>query len=137
MFGDEIPDIPAWLFHRIVIFIMKPGKATTDENSYRGLSMLENIFKMYSKAIATITAGPLRHIQNPHQFGFTKDKGCLEASRTAIDVIRSANLENKPLIVLSTDFFKAFDSISLDHVENCLHFYGYPDKFRTASMRLT
>ena len=70
MFGDEIPDIPAWLFHRIVIFIMKPGKATTDENSYRGLSMLENIFKMYSKAIATRTAGPLRHIQNPHQFGF-------------------------------------------------------------------
>merc|ERR1711867_1306 len=36
LFGEETPDIPAWLFHRIVIFIMKPGKATTDENSYRG-----------------------------------------------------------------------------------------------------
>ena len=52
-------------------------------------------------------------------------------------MIRSANLENKPLIVLSTVFFKAFDSISLDHVENYLRFYGYPERFRTAFMRLT
>ena len=70
------------------------------------------------------------------QQDFTKNKGCLEASRIAIDVIRSANLENKPLIIISTDFLKAFDSISLDHIDNCLRFYEFPTKFRTAFMRM-
>merc|ERR1711888_209563 len=112
----------------------QPSLAVTDLDSYRGLSMLENIFKMYSKTLANRLTPPLQHIQNIHQFGFTKNKGCLEASRIAIDVIRSANLENKPLIIISTDFLKAFDSISLDHIDNCLRFYEFPTKFRTAFM---
>ena len=41
------------------------------------------------------------------------------------------------MIVLSTDFYKAFDSISLDHVENCLNFYEFPEPFTTAFLRLT
>ena len=136
LFGENAPEIPQWLFHRIVLFILKPGKPVTDEDSFRGLSMLKNIFKMYSKLIATRMAAPLRHIQNPQQFGFTKNKGCLEASRSVIDSIKAANLEGLPLIVLSTYFYKAFDSIALDHVENCLRFYQFPEKFTTAFMRL-
>ena len=136
LFSDEAPEIPAWLFHRIVVFILKPGKPVTNEDSYRGLSMLENIFKLYSKILATRISTPLRHIQDPQQFGFTEHKGCLEASRTVIDAIHAANRENLPLIVLSTDFYKAFDSISLEHIENCLNFYDFPEKFVTAFMRL-
>ena len=34
LFFDEImPDFPAFLFHRLVVFILKAGKATTDEGS--------------------------------------------------------------------------------------------------------
>ena len=99
--------------------------------------MLENMYKTYSKLIALRMATPLRYIQSPQQFGFTKNKGCLEASRSVIDAIRAANLEGLPMIVLSTDFYKAFDSIALDHVENCLKFYEFPDSFTTAFMRLT
>ena len=137
LFGEDDIEIPKWLYHRIVLFVLKPGKNVTDPDSYRGLSMLENIYKMYSKLIALRMASPLRYIQSPQQFGFTKDKGCLEASRSVIDAIRAANLEGLPMIVLSTDFYKAFDSIALDHVESCLKFYEFPDSFTTAFMRLT
>ena len=120
----------------MVIFILKPGKDPLDPDSFRGLSLLENIFKLYSKLLANRLTRPLMHIQNPQQFGFTRRKGILEAPRCVIDTICHANRKNKPLIVISTDFKKAFDSISLDHIENCLQLYQFPDRFRTAIMRL-
>ena len=58
LFFDEImPDFPAFLFHRLVVFILKAGKATTDEDSYRGLSLLENFFSNRMQC-------PLKHIQH-------------------------------------------------------------------------
>ena len=37
---EEMHDLEPFLFHRIVIFILKPSKICTDLDSYRGLSML-------------------------------------------------------------------------------------------------
>ena len=66
-------------------------------------------------------------VQNPHQFGFSKGKGILEASRTVLDVTQYAQKNNIPLIAISTDFFKAFDSIAIQHIENCLELYQFPN----------
>ena len=40
LFLEEMHDLEPFLFHRIVIFILKPSKICTDLDSYRGLSML-------------------------------------------------------------------------------------------------
>ena len=88
------------------IFILKPGKGAIDPDSYRGISMLEVIFKMYSKVLASRMKRAMCFVQNPQQFGFTQGKGILEASRTVLDVIQDAVRSRKPLIVLSTDFYK-------------------------------
>ena len=80
---------------------------------------------------------PLKHIQHHHQFGFTAQKGLLEASRSVLDVIRVANLEGLPLIVLSTDFYKAFDSISLEHFGKTLDMYEFTPAFSRAYNRFS
>ena len=136
LFSDNPTFLP-WLFHRFVIFILKPGKPTTCPDSYRGLSMLEGYFKIFSKILANRMQNAMLHIQNPQQFGFTKGKGILEASRTVLDITQYAKKQNLPLILISTDFYKAFDSIAHKHIENCLEIYGFPDEFKTAFMRLT
>ena len=136
LFSDQMPELEPFLFHRIVVFILKPGKPCTDPDSYRGLSMLEGFFKLYSKILAERMQKAMAEIQNPHQFGFTKGKGCLEASRTVLDVIQHANRTGQPLVVVSTDFSKAFDSISHNHIEESLRLYQFPEKFRIAFMRL-
>ena len=135
-FSEELPALPLSFFHRKVVFILKPGKNHTDPDSYRGLSLLETFFKIFSKVLTDRLQRPLKHIQSPHQFGFTKGVGCLEASRTVLDVIHHAIRNNNPLIVLSTDFKKAFDSIDIQHIENCLKIYGLPSSFIQAYMRL-
>ena len=135
-FSDTLPNIDPFLFHRLVVFILKPGKPCTDPDSYRGLSLLEGFFKIYSKILASRMQKPMRHIQCQQQFGFTRDKGCLEASRTVLDVAQHSIRTGLPLIIISTDFRKAFDCISLNHIEACLDIYQFPAEFRTAFMRL-
>ena len=78
----------------------------------------------------------MMHIQNPQQFGFTHGKGIQEATRTVLDIAQYAKRKNLPLILLSTDFYKAFDSISIDHTERCLEIYEFPNNFKKAYMRL-
>ena len=130
IFFDEVtPELDAFFFHRMVVFILKPGKICTDPDSYRGLSMLEGFFKIYSKILANRIQKPLRQIQNEQQFGFTKNKVCLEASRTVIDVILHAKRNHLPLIIISTDFYKAFDSIAHCHIQACLEVFQFPSCF--------
>ena len=135
LFGEN-PTLPPWLFHRTVIFILKPGKPSTDPDAYRGLSMLEGFFKIFSKILSNRIQRSLAYIQQPQQFGFTKGKGILEASRTVLDVIQHAKRENQPLLLISTDFYKAFDTVSIQHIKNCLEFYQFPAAFTQAFMRL-
>ena len=136
LFDDEMPAIDPFFFHRLVVFILKPGKSCLDPDSYRGLSLLEGFFKIFSKILASRLQRPLLHIQDPQQFGFTKGKGCLEASRTVLDTIQYAKSNARPLIIISTDLKKAFDSISLNHIEATLNIYQFPAKFTTAFMRM-
>ena len=57
-----------------MIFILKPGKVCTDPDSYRGLSMLEGYFKLYSKILADRMQRAIGIIQNTEQFGFIRGK---------------------------------------------------------------
>ena len=107
LFSDQVQELEPFLFHRTVIFILKPGKPCTDPDSYRGLFMLGGFFKLYSKILAEGMQKAMTEIQNPEEFGFTKDKGCLEASRTVLDATQHANRNGQPLLVISTDFSKA------------------------------
>ena len=136
LFGDET-EIPEWIFHRTVVFILKPGKKEDDSDSYQGLSMLENIFKLYAKIIGDRMAGVLKHVQDPHQFGFTEGRSCCEPTRSIIDVMAYAKQTGLPCIVISTDIYKAFDSIDIQHMEMCLRFYGFPDEYVKAFMLLS
>ena len=136
LFGDET-EIPEWIFHRTVVFILKPGKKEDDSDSYQGLSMLENIFKLYAKIIGDRMAGVLKHVQDPHQFGFIEGRSCCEPTRSIIDVMAYAKQTGLPCIVISTDIYKAFDSIDIQHMEMCLRFYGFPDEYVKAFMLLS
>ena len=65
-----------------------------------------------------------------------KEKGCMEASRTVLDVIQDAKRNGLPLLVISTEFSKAFDTITHDHIEESLRLYSFPERFSTVFIRL-
>ena len=137
LFEDQELVPPEWLAHKKVVFILKPGRDAKLEDSYRGLSMLENIYKAISKIMADRLSLALLAIQDPNQFGFTRQKGTLEASRTVIDIISEAYRQGKPMVIISTDLYKAFDTVDRAHICNCLELYEFPATFKRAYQRLT
>ena len=137
LFGEEETEGPEWLGRRKVIFIPKPKKDRADEDSYRGLSMLEGFYKIFAKALANRMARALEEIQDRSQFGFTKGKGTLEASRTVIDAVEAARRQQVPMIVIFTDLYKAFDTVDQEHIKRSFEVFKFPQKFQTAYNRLT
>ena len=133
---DDSPVFPPWFFHRCIIFVLKPGKPTHDEDSYRGLSMLEGLFKIISKMLVERLKEPLKQLQSDNQFGFTIGRGIMEATRSVMDVVQNAHRNQRPLVLLSSDFFKAFDTVSIEHIKNCLQFYEFPEKYIVAFIRM-
>ena len=136
LFSDTPVQRPPWLYHRKVLFVPKPGRDPKSEDSYRGLSMLENIFKAFSGVLAKRLSSVLQHIQDPEQYGFTEDKSCMEPTRTVIDTIKYAVANNQSLVVLSTDFYKAFDTVTISHIERSLDFFQFPEEYKNAFMAL-
>ena len=81
LFSDTPIQRPPRLYYRKVLFIPKPGIDPKSEDSYRGLSMLENIFKAFSGVMAKSLSSVLQHSQDPEQYGFTQNKSCMEPTR--------------------------------------------------------
>ena len=75
-------------------------------------------------------------VQSPHQYGFTHNRSISDASRVVIDTLQEANRQRTPIIMLSTDFSSAFDSITFDHLENVMRIFNFPQKIIEATMKM-
>ena len=133
---EDAPLPDKWFMHRKVILIRKANRDPLNPTSYRGISLLENIYKLYSTVIANRMKKATEHVQGEEQHGFTAGHSISEATRPMIDAMTHARMENKPLMILSTDFSTAFDAITFNHIENSLRFMEFPANFIKAFMKL-
>ena len=90
-------------------------------------------FNIFNKIIANRMQRLMKHNKHPQQFCFAKSKGCIEASHVVIQTQSDMPMRTK---VISTDFKKAFDSVTHNHIEACLDLYKFPTEFRIAFMRM-
>ena len=134
LFGDKIPE--KYFFHRKIVLIKKPRKDPQHPSSYRGISLLENTFKIFSAILAKRLSRAIEMVQSPHQYGFTQNRSINNASRVAIDTLTEANRRRTPIIMLSTDFSSAFDSITFEHLENVMKIFNFPQKIIDATMKM-
>jgi hypothetical protein len=74
--------------------------------------MLEILYKIPSRILASRLTKVLPTITGPHQHGFMAQKGIREPSILATHLIHEANRYNKPLELVSFDIEKAFDRVS-------------------------
>jgi hypothetical protein len=100
-----------WIQHRKVVYIPKKPSPLTPSD-YRPLSMLEILYKIPSRILASRLTKVLPTIIGPHQHGFMAKKGIQEPSILATHLIQEANRYNKPLQLVSFDIEKAFDRVS-------------------------
>ena len=94
-------------------FIPKPGKDHHDPFSYRPITLLEILSKVFEKLIVNRLLYYLGHnnLLTERQFAFRKFRSTQQALHFAADAIASNKNQNYPLIVATRDVAKAFDTV--------------------------
>ena len=126
-----------WISLRHIVFIKKPGKTPTDPNSYRDISLLNNIYKIYAGALAKRLSTIVPQIQQPAQKGFTRNRSGMECIRGISDIPQHATQNKIPLILLQTDYTKAFPTFSHEHIKNILRMHEFSDELTNMYKNLT
>lgn len=91
-----------------VTMLLKKGKSPTSPGSYRPISLLSCIGKLFERCLLNfINTAAIPD----HQFGFRAEHGCVQQLvRVVTDVTANMNLD-RPTIVVSLDIEAAFDRV--------------------------
>ncbi|GBP97488.1 Probable RNA-directed DNA polymerase from transposon X-element [Eumeta japonica] len=97
----------------VVKMIPKPGKDLTKAESYRPISLLPTMSKLFEKLLVTKLSPILaeRNCIPDHQFGFRRQHGTIEQTHRLVQVIRSAFEQKSYCSALFIDVSQAFDKV--------------------------
>ena len=96
-----------------VIVLLKPNKPPVDTKSYRPISLLPILSKVFEKVLLK-RLYPVIHenkLVPDHQFGFRREHGTIEQVHRVTDIIRSALEEKKYCSAAFLDVSQAFDKV--------------------------
>ena len=113
----------------VIILLPKPEKDKKVLANWRPISLLNQVYKILSGALAERLKPALETIIHPDQKGFVSGRYIGECIRNTYDIIEYAKSKNRAGLLLLIDFEKAFDSISHSFIIKCLHFFGFGFSF--------
>lgn len=118
-----------------LIAIPKPGKDPTISSSYRPISLLSAISKIFEKILLEKVQQYINenHINSPespiipnHQFGFRTNHSCDQQVNRLTNYIKTNRIHQKSTGMIALDVEKAFDSIWHDGLCHKLSVLGFP-----------
>ena len=121
--------LPSFLRRRCIPLIGKPGKSRDDPDAYRGISLLEILYKLISGAYARRIAPIANRLIGPWQKGFLPGRSMAQNIRAVLDAKNLSHLTQHPLIILFLDFSKAFDMLSQKYITKVLTWFKFPAQF--------
>jgi len=104
---------PALWKTAIVIPIPKPNKPSNDPNSYRPISLLSNLAKLFERILAArLTSFVLQHQLLPHtQFGFRKKHSTVAQLARIAEYVTDGFNRHKHTGMILLDIEKAYDTV--------------------------
>jgi hypothetical protein len=112
----------------VISLIPKPQKDLEELKNWRPITLLNQDYKLLTKAIANRIQTTLGKVISDDQSGFVKGRyiGCnIQRTQNLIEVCE--DIQEKA-ILLNIDFAKAFDTINWNFIYNAMEKMGYPEK---------
>ena len=111
--------------------VYKKGDRLEPEN-YRPISVTPTLAKIFERLLLEQLTHHLTHNSriNKNQFGFQKQKSCLDTIISLTEKINQCVDENEIVVTLFLDLAKAFNSISIDVFMNKIKRYGVGENAR-------
>ena len=129
---NAVPEegIPRSAKYSIISLIEKAGKNLDWLTNWRPLSLMDCDGKIYSKMIAKRLDKVTPKLIHRDQTGFMAGRSASDNILDLLSAVDWANKENKPMLIVSFDFEKAFDKLNWDYLDSALEFFNFGDKFR-------
>jgi hypothetical protein len=118
---------PAWK-HARVIYILKPGKDPAQPSSYRPISLLDTVGKLFEKILLTRILYQVgeRGLLRNGQFGFRPRHSTLLQLARLVERITRHFGEKRLRDVVFLDVAKAFDTVWIDGLHYTLRLLHFP-----------
>ena len=113
----------------IIALLPKKGKDTAYVENWRPITLLNIDYKIVVKAIAARLKSMLPKLIHPDQNGFVHDwyiGQTVMDSYAIIDNFWELDMEG---VLVSIDFYKAFDTVSREFLDKVLKGFGFPEDF--------
>lgn len=109
----------------LIVLLPKPNKDHLQPENYRPISLLGTDYKIASKSINERIKKVINSLIHFDQNGFLSNRYIGDNIRLLFDLIDTADYENINGLIISTDFLKAFDSITWEFILACLTKFGF------------
>ncbi|XP_020253777.1 uncharacterized protein LOC109830826 [Asparagus officinalis] len=126
-FGDNPSSLHR--VNRVLITLIPKSKDIPTVKDFRPISLINCIFKIFTKALAIRLAPIMQDLIAPSQSAFQKGRSTLDSILIANEMIHFCSKRKKEVAMVKIDFAKAFDSISWNFLINLLKARGFGDKW--------
>lgn len=124
----DISYFPKTWKHSEIIVIHKPGKPSSSVSSYRPISLLPTLSKLFEKILKNRLEAYLNRssLLPPHQFGFKDHHStCHQLLRVSEDIIKAFDMKQHTVAVF-LDVTQAFDRVWHEGLRYKLQEFGIP-----------
>ena len=112
----------------IINLIPKKSSNELEVKGWRPISILNNDYKIWAKAISN-RLEMTTYVINQHQTGFVKNRSILNNIRKTMEIVANVKKSNKPGIIVTVDFSKCFDRIEYNSIRGAFKSLGFGDNF--------
>ncbi|KAI8427328.1 hypothetical protein MSG28_001907 [Choristoneura fumiferana] len=124
----ETEQIPTQWTKSTIVLLHKKGDKN-EINNYRPISLMSNIYKVFSKIILGRITKQLDENQPREQAGFRTDYSTIDHIHVVRQIVEQLNEYNKQYYMAFVDYNKAFDSLRHDFIWKTLKKQGVESKY--------
>ena len=116
---------------KATIILIHKGKnlSRNDLNNWRPISLTNSDYKLLAKCLARRLCCVIDDLVDGDQVGYIRGRRVSSLLRLVDDVIEKLNTTNKPGLLVTLDFFHAFDCISKDFIFLAFSKFGFGKDF--------